>query len=157
MGRRSDHTRAELEALFVEEGWRQLADVGLAGFSARDVAKRIGYSIGSLYNVFQSYDGYLLAINARTLRLWASDLRERLAQGGPDRIASLVRGYFAFAAEHPRTWIAIYEYRVSGGGPSPDWYQALVADIIGVAAGEITAAVPDIAARPTSARSPGQA
>ena len=145
MGRRSDHTRAELEALFVEEGWRQLAEVGLARFSARDVAKRIGYSIGSLYNVFQTYDGYLLAINARTLRFWASDLRERLALGGPDRIASLVRGYFAFAAEYPRTWIAIYEYRVSGGGPSPSWYQALVADIIGIAAVEIAGAVPNIA------------
>lgn len=144
MGRRSDHTRAELEALIVDEGWRQLAEVGLARFSARDVAKRIGYSIGTLYNVFQSYDGLLLAINARTLALWAGDLRERLARGGPDRIASLVRGYFAFAAEHPRTWIAIYEYRVSGGGASPAWYQDLVAEIIGIAAGEIAAAVPDI-------------
>ena len=151
MGRRSDHTRAELEALFVDEGWRQLAEVGLAQFSARDVAKRIGYSIGTLYNVFQSYDGLLLAINARTLSLWATDLRERLAQGGVDRIASLVRGYFAFAAENPRTWIAIYEYRVSGGGPSPDWYQALVANIIGIAAGEIAAALPEVA--PSAIRS----
>jgi len=143
MGRRSDHTRVELEALFVDEGWRQLTEVGLARFSARDVAKRIGYSIGTLYNVFRSYDGFLLAINARTLSLWATDLRGRLAGGGPDRIGSLVRGYFAFAAEHPRTWIAIYEYRMAEGGPSPDWYQALVADIIGIAAGEIAAALPE--------------
>ena len=142
MARRSDHTRAELEALFVEEGWRRLAEVGLAGFSARDVAKRIGYSIGSLYNVFEGYDGFLLAINARTLRLWTSQLRECVALGGPDRIASLVRGYFAFAAENLRAWIAIYEYRVSGGGPSPGWYQALVAEIVGIAGEEIAAKVP---------------
>ncbi len=145
MGRRSDHTRVELEALFVEEGWRQLAEVGLAQFSARDVAKRIGYSIGSLYNVFQSYDGFLLALNARTLGLWASDLRARLASDETDRIASLVRGYFAFAAEYPRAWIAVYEYRVSDAGGSPGWYQALVADIIGIAAGEIAVAAPNLA------------
>lgn len=145
MGRRSDHTRAELAALFVEEGWRQLAEVGLAQFSARDVAKRIGYSIGSLYNVFQSYDGYLLALNARTLTLWASDLRERLAPGETDRIASLVRGYFAFAARYPRAWGAIYEYRVSDAVLWPGWYQDLVTDIIGIVAAEIAAAAPHLA------------
>ena len=142
MGRRSDHTRAELAALFVEEGWRQMSEVGLARFSARDVAKRIGYSIGSLYNVFDGYDAFVLAINARTLRLWADDLRARLKRGGPDRIGALVRGYFAFAAECPRAWVAIYEFRVADGGPSPPWYQALVADIVGIAAAEIAVAAP---------------
>ena len=150
MGRRSDHTRGELEALFIEEGWRQLEEVGLARFSARDVAKQIGYSIGTLYNVFQSYDGFLLAINARTLALWAGDLRERLAQGGADRIASLVRGYFAFAAEHPRSWIAIYEYRVSGGA-SPDWYQALVAELGLLAAAIISWCLARYISRPLQA------
>lgn len=145
MGRRSDHTRAELKGLFVNEGWRQLSEVGLARFSARDVAKRIGYSIGTLYNVFQNYDDFLLAINVRTLSLWAAYLRERMVRGGPDRIGSLVRGYFAFAAEHSRTWIAIYDYRVADGGPSPEWYQTLVADIIGIAAGEISTVLPDAA------------
>jgi AcrR family transcriptional regulator len=61
MGRRSDHTRSELTELFVAEGRRQLARTGLAGFSARDVAKRVGYSIGTLYNVFGSYDGLVVA------------------------------------------------------------------------------------------------
>lgn len=143
MGRRSDHTRAELEVLFVDEGWRQMAEVGLARFSARDVAKRIGYSIGTLYNVFHSYDGLILAINARTLSLWATDLIARQTCGGPDRIGNLVRGYFAFAAEHPRTWFSIYEHRMADDAPSPEWYQALVADIMSIAASEIAAALPN--------------
>ncbi len=45
MGRRSDHTRPELEGLFVEEGLRQLSETGLQRFSAREVAKQVGYSI----------------------------------------------------------------------------------------------------------------
>ena len=101
MGRRSDHTRSELRELMLEEGHRQLAEVGLARFSARDVAKRIGYSVGTLYNVFGSYDELMLAINARTLSLWLTHLRTRLAESeDDDRIATLVRGYFEFAAEH---------------------------------------------------------
>jgi AcrR family transcriptional regulator len=142
MGRRSDHTRAELEALFVNEGWRQLAETGLARFSARDVAKRIGYSIGTLYNVFTSYDGLILAINARTMTLWSAHLRERLAGAGEDRIAALVRGYFEFAINNPRTWISLFEHHMADDGAAPEWYEALAADLMSVVAGEIAAVLP---------------
>jgi AcrR family transcriptional regulator len=142
MGRRSDHTRSELEALFVEEGRRQLAEVGLARFSARDVAKRVGYSIGTVSNVFGSYDGLVLAINARTIALWAAHLRDCLAAASDDRIAALVRGYFDFAVAQPRAWIALYEHHMADDGPAPDWYQALVAELMGIVATEIAAALP---------------
>jgi AcrR family transcriptional regulator len=143
MGRRSDHTRSELRELMLEEGHRQLAEVGLARFSARDVAKRIGYSVGTLYNVFGSYDELMLAINARTLSLWLTHLRTRLAESGDDdRIATLVRGYFEFAIAHRQTWVAIYEYNLSDGRPAPEWYQATVAELMGVVAAEIAAALP---------------
>ena len=142
MGRRSDHTRSELRELMLEEGHRQLTEVGLARFSARDVAKRIGYSVGTLYNVFGSYDELMLAINARTLSLWLTHLRIRLAETDDDRIATLVRGYFEFALQHPRTWMAIYEYNLSDGRPAPEWYQAKVAELMGVVAAEIAAALP---------------
>src|SRR5687767_12593733 len=81
MGRRSDHSRAELEELILLAGEAHLAQVGFAAFSAREVAKRIGYSIGTIYNVFGSYDRLVLAINARTLRAWAAFLEERLQKG----------------------------------------------------------------------------
>ena len=142
MGRRSDHSRGELEALFIDEGWRQLAETGLARFSAREVAKRIGYSIGTLYNVFGSYDGLMLAINARTLTLWAAHLRRRLEASGEDRIATLVRGYFEFASDNPRTWMAIYEHHMADRGAAPEWYQAVAAELMGVVIAEIAAALP---------------
>ena len=143
MGRRSDHTRAELEALFVAEGRRQLAETGLARFSAREVAKRVGYSIGTIYNVFGSYDGLMLALNARTLTLWAEHLRARLADPGEDRIRALVYGYFDFAAENPKCWIAIYEHHMADGGPAPEAYQALAADLVDIAAGEVARQIPE--------------
>ena len=142
MGRRSDHTRTELEALFVTEGLRQLSETGLARFSAREVAKRIGYSIGTLYNVFGSYDGLMLALNARTLTLWAEHLRAHLAKAGEDRIKALVCGYFEFAAANPKAWIAIYEHHMADGGPAPESYQALAADLMSIVAGEIAGVLP---------------
>ena len=56
MGRRSDHSRAELRAMILTEGHRQLSEIGYARFSAREVAKRIGYTVGTLYNVFGAHD-----------------------------------------------------------------------------------------------------
>ena len=142
MGRRSDHTRRELKQLFVDEGRRQLAETGLARFSARDVAKRVGYSIGSVYNVFGSYDGLMLAINARTLQLWSDYLKARLAEAGDDRIACLVEAYFEFAARNPKTWIAIYEHHMANGAPAPEWYQTQAAELMGIVAAEIAAVLP---------------
>jgi len=112
MGRRSDHTRQELEHLVVVEGHKHMAEVGFARFSAREVAKRIGYSIGTLYNVFGTLDQLLIAINTRTFQLWAEDVRETLKRSGPDRIRCLVEAYFGFARAHPHSWTAIYDHHL---------------------------------------------
>jgi AcrR family transcriptional regulator len=142
MGRRSDHTRGELTDLMVREGHRQLAEVGLSRFSAREVAKRVGYSIGTLYNVFGSFDGLMLAINARTLGDWARHLRARLADGGPDRVAVLVHSYFEFATDNPRTWIAVYGESLVDGGPAPQWYQEIAADLMSIVVDVVAGALP---------------
>jgi AcrR family transcriptional regulator len=144
MGRRSDHTRAELEMMLIDEGHRQLEAVGLAKFSARDVAKQVGYSIGSLYNVFGSYDGLMMAINGRTLKLWAAHLRGRLAEESDDRIACLVHGYFEFAAAHPKTWIAIFEHHMDEGIEIPAWYKTVAFELMSIVVDEIVAAISDL-------------
>lgn len=119
MGRRSDHSRAELEALILDAGHALMAEVGFARFSAREVAKRVGYSVGTIHNLFGSYDRLVLAINTRTFALWAAHLRARLAEAGEDRVAALVRGYFAFARSHPNLWMAIYDHRLPLGMTMP--------------------------------------
>jgi len=96
-----------------------MAEVGMARFSAREVAKRIGYSIGTIYNVFGSYDRLVSEINTRTFGLWVEHLRVRLAQAGGDRIATLVAGYFEFARENPHLWNAIYDHHLPQGFELP--------------------------------------
>jgi AcrR family transcriptional regulator len=113
MGRRSDHGREELQALILEAGRDVMAESGYARFSAREVAKRIGYSVGTVMHVFGNVDGLVMELNARTFRAWTQWLEERLeSKQGSDRILVLVDGYFAFAAEHRNLWSAIYEHRV---------------------------------------------
>lgn len=118
MGRRSDHSRAELEELILSTGSTLIAEAGLAGFSAREVARRIGYSIGTIHNVFGTADRLIAAINTRSFADWAVSLGERLDAVGPDgdRIAALVDGYFGFARAHPHLWIAIFDHRLPADG-----------------------------------------
>lgn len=146
MGRRSDHGREELEALILEAGAQVLAESGYARFSAREVAKRIGYSVGTVMHVYGNVDGLVMAINARTFRMWTQWLEQRLedAHGG-DRILVLVRGYFDFASSHRNLWSAIYEHRVP---EEIELSQALVDErlrLTGVITREVAALMPDVA------------
>lgn len=115
MGRRSDHSREELRALLIDHGHELMAETGLSGFSGREVAKRAGYSVGTIYNVFGSLDQLIAAINSQTFALWAEQLRMRLDAAGDDRIKALVEGYFEFALAHPKLWSAIYDHRLAEG------------------------------------------
>lgn len=111
MGRRSDHSRDELRDLILAAGERLMAEVGFQNFSAREVAKRIGYTIGTIHNVFGNVDRLVTAINTRAFDQWADELEEALAHAGADRIAALVKAYFRFALQNPKRWAAIYDHR----------------------------------------------
>jgi len=101
--------------MLISEGNKHMAEVGFARFSAREVAKRIGYSIGTLYNVFGSYDQFIAAVNTKTFELWAYELRNALSDCKGDRIRCLVENYFSFARTNRNLWRAIYEHNVPDG------------------------------------------
>ncbi|MEA3010984.1 MAG: hypothetical protein QOJ91_2676 [Sphingomonadales bacterium] len=129
--------------MIILEGHRQLAEVGFARFSAREVAKRIGYSIGTLYNVFGTHDRLILAINTRTFELWVDHLRVRLDSAEGDRIRTLVEGYFSFARENPNLWMAIYDHRLPPGVTIPPEDQAVRGVLTEIVTREVAAVLPE--------------
>jgi len=64
MARRSDHTREELKNLILSSASRIIENEGYSALTVRKIATDIGYTPGTLYNVFQSMDGLTLALNA---------------------------------------------------------------------------------------------
>ncbi|MDY7097244.1 MAG: TetR/AcrR family transcriptional regulator [Pseudomonadota bacterium] len=115
MGRRSDHTANELRDLLISCGHELMAERGFAKFSAREAARRAGYTVGTIYNVFGGLDGYLIAINSRTFVLWSRWLEDALTKASTDpaaRIEALVRAYFEFAETNRNAWMAIYDHRI---------------------------------------------
>lgn len=142
MGRRSDHSRPELREMIVAEGHRQMLEVGFARFSAREVAKRIGYSIGTIYNVFGTYEGLILAINGRTLDLWRDYLETRLAGEHGDRLKRAVDAYFEFAVVNRHAWAALYDFRLPDDMEPPESYARQVTAIFEIVVAELVAVLP---------------
>lgn len=139
--------------MLLVEGHRHLAEVGFARFSAREVAKRIGYSIGTLYNVFGSYDRFLVALNTRTFGIWARELDATLATCHGDRIRCLVESYFHFARTNRNLWLAIYDHHLPADFtmPAEDHQQRgaltriVVAEIAAVLPAAMAGRVPHLA------------
>ena len=124
MGRRTDHTRTELRQMMLDAATGLIDRYGLAGLSARAVAREIGYSVGTLYNLFDDLDDLVWQVNGRTL----DALRDHLATAATGavsdvRVRRLAQAYLDFVAAHPRRWAAILESRPRDDGEPPRWYR----------------------------------
>ena len=123
MARRADHTRQELTDLVLDAGIEIIEKEGFSKFSARQVAAKVGYTVGTLYHVFGSYDSLILHINGRTLDRWYDQLAESVAdKTGPEAIHALAKDYIAFSAQHYHLWVTLFEHQVSDPKNLPDWY-----------------------------------
>jgi AcrR family transcriptional regulator len=142
VGRRSDHSRDQLRAMIISEGHRQMSELGYARFSAREVAKRIGYSIGTIYNVFGTHDALILAINGETLDQWRGHLEAKLSLVKQDRLQVAVEAYFEFAILYRNAWIAIYDFHLAENDDVPEDYSEKVEQITALVVTEIAATLP---------------
>lgn len=130
--------------MLIVEGHKHMSDMGFARFSAREVAKRIGYSIGTLYNVFGTYDQLIIAINTRTFVLWTDYIREALEKGGDDRMRSLVEGYFGFARANRHAWMAIYDHHLPPDVTIPHEQDLVRGQLTDLVVEEVRVALPPI-------------
>ncbi|MFZ4762122.1 MAG: TetR/AcrR family transcriptional regulator [Alphaproteobacteria bacterium] len=124
MARRSDHSRDELVQLIIDTGHELISEQGIKNFSARAVANKIGYSVGTLYHVFGSYDHLMTHINAKTLDHWYEAMMAALAQeDNLSLIHRLARFYLQYSEQHQQSWLGLFEYHASPDYEIPLWYQ----------------------------------
>ena len=142
MARRTDHNRSELKELVLTEALRHMGDVGIARFSSREVAKRIGYSVGTVYNHFPNLDALIVAVNTRTFEIWHDHVRAVLGANPPNRIAAMVSAYFDFASANPELWHALYAHRLAPGASLSAEDQEARGRLTGLIADEVSAVLP---------------
>ena len=134
MGRRSQHTPETLRRMIIEAAEAIVTEGGLALLSAREIAKRIEYSPGTLYNIFENLDDVVVTVEGRVLDRLARRLSLATAQAGTkspqDKLLALAQAYLTFTHENPRLWNLLFEHRLPAGQDLPDWYMEKLAGLL---------------------------
>lgn len=143
--------REALRPQLIAAGLKLLETDGFAGLQARRLAKTVGCSVGTIYNLFGSLDGLILATNSATLK----EMRQHLSQadlswkGKEDdaygRLMALASAYFEYYQAHEKRWAAVFEFQRDDDEHMPDWYleeigllMGQIENIIGHLAGAAT-------------------
>ncbi len=122
MARRSDHTREQLHAMIIDAARDIVEQDGLAGLTIRRIGKEIGYSSGTLYNLFDDLDDIVLHLNAATLETLFRDLAAVPASDGVEAsLHALADPYLRFVERRPLLWGLLFQ-SLPNRSPRPDWY-----------------------------------
>ncbi|MCO5089957.1 TetR/AcrR family transcriptional regulator [Bosea sp. (in: a-proteobacteria)] len=110
----------------IDAAERAIAEKGLAGLKARELAREIGCSLGAIYNLVADMDELILRVGSRTLaRLDAAlSAAPKPAASQAEAVEALVAvalAYSAFARENLRLWRVLFEHRMAEGAVMPDW------------------------------------
>ena len=137
---------ADIRARILASATRRIADDGLDGLRARDVAGDAGIALGSIYKHFVDFDDLVLHVNSATLLAMSEALEEgaRDASDPAERLERLAGAYLAFAEGHPRLWAALFEHRMARGAPVPDWHLADHEPLFRLIAGPVALLAPEL-------------
>jgi len=131
MARRSDHTRDELSELLVDASTRIITEEGLGGLTARKIASRVGYSSGSVYNVFSDLDDLIAHVNTRTMQALSLELKKIRSTGEVlTDVKAVLHVYMDFQEKNPRLWAANIEHAMRQDFDQPDCYTDALDSVI---------------------------
>lgn len=135
--KREEAARKLLQAAVtcVEEG-------GIDALHARELARRSGYSVGTVYKYYADLDALITAVNTVTLGQIGQAVQAAIADKDDPmaRLKALAHAYLHFAGENQNLWKALFGHRLPEGRDiPPEHRQANVAllDLIGQALKQI--------------------
>lgn len=123
MGRRGDHTFEELSHMIINAAYELMEKEGHSKVSTRKIASHIGYTVGTLYNVYQNLDDIFIHINSRTLDKLTQQLEEAMKNSGKNlALKAVANKYIEFSKENFNLWNVLFEYRFPESQIIPKWY-----------------------------------
>lgn len=122
MGRRSDHSRDEIREMAINAAAKIVETDGFQSLTARKVAAKIGYTVGTLYHVFRNFDDLVIHLNAQTIDEMAVLIQKKVGKKrNPEvRIRTMSDVYVKYATDHPDRWRLVFEHQAPRGLPTPE-------------------------------------
>lgn len=153
MSRRSRHSSSDLREMFIGSTTGLISEHGLSAVSARTIARQIGYTAGSLYNVFQDLDDLLLLTEGRQLERLHTGLLEALGETtGELRLRKAVDYYLSFCRDNARLWNVVVVHQPEADKALPPWYAEKLDALVAVFDDALTFLLPDAEMRATEAK-----
>ena len=126
---------------------RAIAEAGLSGLKAREVAREAGCALGAVYTAFADLDALVLAMNARTLDALDAHLRAAASRPGAEpvaQVAALAEAYLDYATRHRPRWAALFAHRMAAGREPPAWFAEKQAELFRHVEGPVAALRPGL-------------
>lgn len=131
MARRNEHSRDELREMALAAAETLLDQQGSEALSTRKIASAIGYSAGSLYQVFKNYDDLCWQLNQRTLAMLLMALEQTVARAPDQALQRYGRQYLAFATQWPQRWSLLFEHSTPLDLDTPDELEQAISQLFG--------------------------
>lgn len=133
MARRSDHSREELYEMALTTAREIVEAEGFRALTARNVADAMGYSPGTLYNLFANLDDLVIHLNGQTLDVLYDRLSALKSRKEPEKdLRAFAEVYIGFLGDHPNLWSTLFEYRLPAGTPLPEWFRTKIVKLLGL-------------------------
>lgn len=144
MGRRSQHTSEQLREMIIEATLQIVVTEGSSAISARNIAEKIGYSAGSIYNQFESIDDIVVVIQFRLLNKLRAELEQLPISNDPQAYIHLISNtYLNFALKNKELWNLLFTHRPLGNKSTPNTFHADINAIIDLVKPAFKALIPD--------------
>jgi AcrR family transcriptional regulator len=130
MARTAKHSKRELRDMALAAARAVIADEGWPGLNVRAVAARMGYSVGTIYNIFEGLEDLVAALNAETLDALHEALAGAPVTGRPEvDLHALLDRYLGFVTANRREWTMMFDERLPEAQAPPAWYMEKVARV----------------------------
>lgn len=123
MARRSEHSLDELKEMVVKAAETIVIEEGSSKLRARNIAREIGYTVGSIYMVFDGMPDLILHLKSRTLTEIALHLQQVPKTDSAEQgLVNLSKAYLSFAQQNLNRWQLLFDYTYLARLSPPEWY-----------------------------------
>jgi AcrR family transcriptional regulator len=121
--------REATRTAIIGAAWDLAHEVGLTGFSLRELAARVGLRAPSLYEYFDGKDAIYDAMFAEGNQRFLSAVRAAVPAEGTDQrsaLRSAMHAFLDFATSDPVRFQLLFQRSIAGWEPSPEAYAPAV-------------------------------
>jgi AcrR family transcriptional regulator len=144
MARRGHHTLEQIKNMVLVAAEELVIQGGLSQLRVRNIAAKIGYTVGSIYMVFSNMDDLILHVKARSLDEIAEMMDQVQAPNAEQRLEELAGVYIRYASQNFNRWSLVFEHRLPEGCEVPSWYQKKLDNVYGKFEAQFSIIAPDL-------------